>query len=232
MNEPRRLALVGGTFDPIHYGHLDAAEAARTALGLRDVLLLPTNDPPHRPSRPHASAYHRFALTALAINDRPGFCVTDLELSRVGRSYTIDTLETLHAQGWQASQLFFVLGADAFAEIASWHRFPEVLDAAHFVVIARPGASIEDAAARTPALRNRVQTPEALLRDAPGTGIFLVEARTRDVSSTTVRARLAAGLSIDDLVPPPVERHILAHHLYGAVDTLHGKDEPRKSART
>ena len=232
MSEPRRLALVGGTFDPIHYGHLDAAEAARDALGLHDVLLLPTNDPPHRPARPHASAYHRFALTALAINDRPGFCVTDLELSRVGRSYTIDTLEALHAQGWHASHLFFVLGADAFAEIASWHRFPDVLDAAHFVVIARPGTSIESALARTPALRDRLQTPEALLRDVPGTGIFLVEARTRDVSSTHVRARLSAGLPIHDLVPPAVERHILAHHLYGAVDTLHGDDQPRKSART
>lgn len=230
MNEPRRLALVGGTFDPIHYGHLDAAEAARTALGLHDVLLLPTNDPPHRPTRPHASAYHRFALTALAINDRPGFRVTDLELSRVGRSYTFDTLEALHAQGWQPSQLFFVLGADAFAEVASWHRFPEVLDAAHFVVIARPGTSVERAVARTPALRGRVRTPEALLRDAPGTGIFLVEERTRDVSSTQIRARVAAGLPLQDLVPPAVERHILAHHLYGAVDTLHGEDEPRNSA--
>ena len=224
MNEPPRIALVGGTFDPIHYGHLDAADAARRALSLDEVLLVPTNDPPHRPARPHASAFHRFALTALAISDRAGYRVTDLELSRVGRSYTIDTLEALHAQGWPASQIFFVLGADAFADIATWHRFPDVLEAAHFVVIARPGTAIESAMARVPMLRARVRETTVAARNQPGTGIFLVEARTRDVSSTTIRARLAAGQPIDDLVPTMVARHILAHHLYGAVDELHGED--------
>ena len=225
MNQPRRIALLGGTFDPIHYGHLDAADAATRALALNEVLLVPTNDPPHRPARPHASAFHRFALAALAISERPAYRVTDVELSRTGRSYTIDTLEAMHAQGWPASQLFFVLGADAFAEIATWHRFPGVLDAAHFVVVARPGTTLDAAIARVPALRARLRQPVAEARDQPGTGVFLVEARTRDVSSTDIRARLAAGESIDDLVPPAVARHIRTHHLYGAVDELHGEDE-------
>lgn len=225
MNGAPRIALLGGTFDPIHYGHLDAADAVRRALSVDEVLLIPTNDPPHRPARPHASAFHRFALTALAISDRPGYRVTDLELSRVGRSYTIDTLEALHAQGWLPSQLFFVVGADAFADIATWHRFPAVLDAAHFVIVARPGTTIVSALDRTPALRARVRTPDSIARNEPGTGVFLVDARTHDVSSTMIRARLASGKPIEDLVPPAVARHILAHHLYGAVDELHGENE-------
>jgi nicotinate-nucleotide adenylyltransferase len=231
MTEPPRLALLGGTFDPIHYGHLDAADAVRQALAIDQVLLVPTSDPPHRPSQPHASAYHRFALAALAINDREGMQVTDLELSRTGRSYTIDTLEALHARGWEPWQLFFVLGADAFAEIATWYRFPAVLDAAHFVVVARPGTTIEAALARAPALAGRVRTPEALLRGVPGTGVFLVDARTRDVSSTAIRARIVAGQPIDDLVPTAAARHIRAHHLYGAVDELHGEDEHRSTGQ-
>jgi nicotinate-nucleotide adenylyltransferase len=116
-------------------------------------------------------------------------------------------------RGWHASQIFFILGSDAFAEIATWREFPAVLDAANFVVIARPGTTLDAAATRMPSLRGRL-----------GTSIFLVEARTRDVSSSTIRARLAARQPIDDLVPAAVARHILAHHLYDAVDNLHGQD--------
>jgi nicotinate-nucleotide adenylyltransferase len=211
---PARLALLGGTFDPIHYGHLDAAEAARRALAVDQVLLVPTHDPPHRPSHPHASSHHRFAMCALAINESPGYRVTDVELSRVGRSYTIDTLEALHGHGWRPSQLFFILGSDAFAEIATWHRHPASLDAANFVVIARPGTSLDAAFARAPELRQRVRPLEAIGQNGRGTGVFLVEADTRNVSSTDVRQRLRAQEPIDDLTPPAVARHLRAHHLY------------------
>jgi nicotinate-nucleotide adenylyltransferase len=220
----RRLGVLGGTFDPIHVGHLDAAEAARSSLALTDVVFIPSNDPPHRPADPHAPAAHRFAMAALAINDRPSFRVSDLELRRGGHSYTIDTLQSLHAAGWQASQIFFILGADAFAEIATWHRFPEVLDAAHFAVVARPGTSLEAAADRTPALRGRIRTGADALDAARETGIILVEAVTRDVSSTSIREHLSSGHSIDHLVPSSVARHIAAHHLYRTDDQLHGKD--------
>jgi nicotinate-nucleotide adenylyltransferase len=223
MTGGRKLGLLGGTFDPIHYGHLDAAEAARAALALDEILFVPAHDPPHKPIDPRATSFHRFALAALAVNDRPACRVSDLELAREGQSYTVDTLRTLHTTGWPASQLFFILGADAFAEIATWKEFPSVLDAAHFVVIARPGTTLDEAMARTPELRDRACSGSAHL-DQP-TRILLIPATTRDVSSTSIRERLAARLPIDDLVPSAVARHILTHHLYGAVGGLHGEDE-------
>jgi nicotinate-nucleotide adenylyltransferase len=219
MSEGRRIGLLGGTFDPIHYGHLDAADAARQRLGLDEVLLVPTNVPPHRQVGPTASGYDRYALVALAIQDRPGYRVSAMELARNGHSYTVDTLERVQAGGVRPLQIFFILGTDAFAEIATWHRYPEVLDAANFAVIARPGTSLAAAAARTPALAARVRRDAAT---SGTTGIFLVEAQTRDVSSTAIRARLAAGERIDDLVPGAVARFIAAHDLYGTVDHLHG----------
>jgi nicotinate-nucleotide adenylyltransferase len=124
-------------------------------------------------------------------------------------------------------QIFFVLGADAFAEIATWREFPAVLDGAHFAVIARPGTSIDEALARTPALRSRVRPSNHDVSTDGTTGIFLVEAATRDVSSTTIRARLAARRPVDDLVPPAVARHIAAHHLYAAEDGLHGDNQDK-----
>jgi nicotinate-nucleotide adenylyltransferase len=218
----RRLGVLGGTFDPVHFGHLDAADAARSALALHDVLFVPSHDPPHRSVDPHATAFHRFALVALAISGIAGWRASDEELLRDGSSYTSETLRALHAAGWAPSQIFFILGADAFAEIATWHEFPAVLDAAHFAVIARPGTTIEAALARTPGLRARARQPSTDPGTGGPTGIFLVEAATRDVSSTIVRGRLAAGQPVDDLVPSAVARHIAAHHLYGMERRLHG----------
>ncbi len=219
----RRLGVLGGTFDPVHFGHLDAAEAARRALDLTEVLFVPAHDPPHRPADPHAASAHRFAMAALAINGCPAYRVSDLELTRGGNSYTADTLRSLHAGGWDALQIFFILGADAFAEIATWHEFPAVLDFAHFAVVARPGATLEQAAARTPALRGRMRQPPNAAGSGPDTGIILIEAVTRDVSSTSIRAHLYAGQSIDHLVPSSVARHIAAHHLYRTGRELHGE---------
>ena len=223
----RRLGVIGGTFDPVHFGHLDAAAAARSALALNGILFVPAHDPPHRPADPRATAFQRFALVALAINGIAGYRVSDEELLRDGRSYTSDTLGALHAAGWAPSQIFFILGADAFAEIATWHEFPAVLDAAHFAVIARPGTTIEAALGRMPALRSRVRKASAALGEDGPTGLFLIEAATRDVSSTIVRGRLAARQPIDDLVPPAVARHVAAHHLYETERRLHGHDEER-----
>ena len=210
----RRLGVLGGTFDPIHVGHLDAAEAARVSLALNEVLFVPSHDPPHRSDEPRASAFHRFALVALAVDGRSGYRASDLELTREGSSYTADTVRALHRGGWKASELFFILGADAFAEIDIWREFPTVLDAAHFVVIARPGMSVDAALARTPELRSRARAATRHFDDTAATAIHLVDAVTRDVSSTTIRERLAAGEDIGDLVPAAVSRHILAHHLY------------------
>jgi nicotinate-nucleotide adenylyltransferase len=222
----RRLGVLGGTFDPIHVGHLDAADAASAALALDEIVLIPAHDQPLRLSEPRATDYHRFALATLAVDDRPDWRVSDMELVRQGRSYTVDTLHALHDCGWEASQLFFILGTDAFAGIASWHGYPGVLDLANFVVIARPGVAIDASTMPVPELRSRISPPPTGEEKLDGPArIFLLQAHTRDVSSTMIRERLASGLPIDDLVPPRVARHIQKHHLYGAVDNLHGKDE-------
>lgn len=222
IDPTRRLGLFGGTFDPIHCGHLDAADAARETLALDEVWFIPSHIPPHRED-PVATPFHRFALTALAIADRPAFRISDIELRRDGRTYTIDTLRALHGRGWASTQLFFMLGTDAFAEIATWREFPTVLDAAHFVVIARPGTTIEQALMRAPALGARLAEPDAMHDSHGHTRIILLRVSTPDVASTAIRQRLRAGLSLQGLVPRTVERHILIHHLYEAVDDLHGE---------
>jgi nicotinate-nucleotide adenylyltransferase len=237
MTSHRRLGVLGGTFDPIHLGHLHAGDAAATALGLDEIRVIPAHDPPHRTLDPRASAFHRFALVALAIEDRPDWRLSDAELMRTGPSYTALTLKALHANGWSASQIFFILGSDAFAEIATWYDFPAVLDAAHFAVIARPGTTLDAAIARTPAVSERVRpvaaASRAALRVEPETGVFLIETSTPDVSSSDIRRRLAAGQSIDGLVPGAVARYIHTHHLYdssAAVDDLHGKAQHKQEA--
>jgi nicotinate-nucleotide adenylyltransferase len=221
-----RLGILGGTFDPIHVGHLDAADAACAAMALDEIVFVPAHDQPLRAVEPCATVYQRFALAVIGVEDRPEYRVSDMELVRQGRSYTEDTLLAMHETGWRASQLFFILGTDAFAGIASWQGYPRFLDLAHFLVIARPGVTIEEATARTPELRSRTSPPPSGHVSSEGpTRIFLVHAETRDVSSTMIRERLASGLPVDDLVPPAVARHIHKHHLYGAVDNLHGEDE-------
>ena len=230
MKTIRRLGVLGGTFDPIHYGHLRAGDAASAALSLDEIRVIPAHDPPHRADDPKAGAFHRFALVALAIQNRVGWRVSDAELTREGRSYTAHTLVALHAEGWQPAQIFFILGSDAFAEIATWYDFPAVLDYANFAVVARPGTELRKAAERTPALRGRVHT---LLDHEPGiaaagTGVFLIEATTPDISSTDIRRRLTADLSIDDLVPAPVAHYIRSQRLYdsrAALGDLHGETE-------
>lgn len=223
MTTPRRLGVLGGTFDPIHYGHIEAAEAARRILALDEIVLIAAHDPPHRASDPRASAYHRFALVALAVAEREYYRASDLELVREGPSYTIDTLRYLHRRGWSPSQLFFILGTDAFAEIAMWHEYPAVLDAAHFAVITRPGTTLSAALARAPEASSRVRHPDAARTSSGGhTAVFAVEAATPDVSSTAIRERLARGQCIDDLVPVTVARHIGRHKLYDAAGGLHG----------
>ena len=131
----------------------------------------------------------------------------------MARRYTYDTLRDIQAGGLAPSQIFFILGADAFAEIATWRRFPAVLDLAHFVVVTRPGTSLSGVDDRAPELAGRRRTAGDV-SDAPGTGIILVEAATPPVSSTVIRARSAQGFSLAGLVPPRVEQYIRRHGLY------------------
>jgi nicotinate-nucleotide adenylyltransferase len=212
-----RVGILGGTFDPIHVGHLAAARAADAAIGFDRTLFVPSHVPPHRPDRPRASGYHRWQMTALAVADTPGWQASDLELVRGGASYTFDTLTALRGQE-PTSQFFFITGADAFAEVASWRRYPDVLELAHFVVIARSGTSLDRVRVRLPDLASRMvacgDLVPAACRSAPFPSIFLVSAETPDVSSTDVRRRVAAGESLAGLVPDAVARYIADHRLY------------------
>ena len=213
----RRLGLFGGTFDPVHIGHLAAAEAVRDALRLDEVWLLASHVPPHRP-QPAASVHHRFAMVALAVQDRSALRASDFELLAAGPSYTSATLSRLHAAGWGPSQLFFIAGADAFAEIATWRDYPHFLDAAHFVVVNRGGRSPDPAAAAAAAAGRRVravrQGMSSDVEDGQTPAVFLVDHATPDVSSTTIRDRASRGLPVAGMVPRPVERHIRRHGLY------------------
>jgi nicotinate-nucleotide adenylyltransferase len=215
MNARARIGFLGGTFDPIHLGHLEAAGAARAALGLERVVVVPARLPQHRHQQPAASSYHRFAMAALAISGLDGLVVSDVELASDGPSYTADTLTRLHVAGYSTSQIFFITGADAFAEIETWHRYPDVLDLAHFVVVARPGHSLGDLPGRLPALAGRM-TRAAAPPSPARTAVFLVEAETPDVSSTEIRGRIGRHERLTGLVAPAVEAYIVQHGLYGA----------------
>lgn len=154
-------------------------------------------------------------MVALAVAADARFGAADVELCRPGPSFTADTLRRLHALGHDASQLFFILGSDAVAEIATWHEYPAVLDLACFVVIARPGHAIGLLASQVPELAPRLVPADAAAAHAPKAGqILLVAATTPDVSSTSIRDRLARGVDVKGLVPEAVEAHIRRHGLY------------------
>ena len=209
-----RIGVLGGTFDPIHSGHLDAAAAARRACALDSVLLVPARAPAHRAAAPRAPAVHRFAMAAMAAQFCDDLRVSDIELRYDGPSFTSVTLERLATLGHRPEQLFFITGADAFADIASWHDYPAVLDRSHFVVVARPGHPVAGLRARAHlGARMREASGRAPAR-GESVSIWLVDAVTRDVSSSALRRRIGAGQPIDGLVPDAVARHIARHDLY------------------
>jgi nicotinate-nucleotide adenylyltransferase len=170
-------------------------------------------------------------MTALAINGVDGLASSDLELAaREGPSYTADTLVRFQSStGLPRTQIFFITGADAFAEIETWHRYPEVLDLSHFVVVSRPGFPVAALPSRLPGLADRMTTAVGERGDGRKPSVFLLDVRTRDVSSTEIRHRLRAGQPLTGLVPPPVEAHIRQHDLYheasihSTADQLHGQ---------
>ncbi len=214
------VGILGGPVDPVHLGPVAAALAARRALGLDDVLLIPSHHPPHRAAEPRVSAYHRFAMVALAASAHEGLLACDVELVAPGPSYTSSTLRRLHDRGLEPRQLFFITGADAFAEIETWNQYPAILDLGHFVVVSRPGHPLEALRDRLPAVAGRMRAvgpsdgERARAAENPSMTVFLLEAQTPDISSTEIRARVAAGQDIDALVPPAVGRYIARHGLY------------------
>ena len=213
MTPVGRIGVFGGTFDPIHRGHIDIGCAVERALGLTRMLVIPASVPPHRP-QPLASGYHRFAMVALSVAGRPGWRASDLELRAGGPSYTSATLEELHGRGYASSELFFVIGADAFTDIGAWKDYPRILDRAHFAVVSRPGCAVSQLSARLPALAERMVRPPIEQASTTDPLIILIDAPTAEVSSTIVREQRALGQSIAGMVDPAVQQHIEQHLLY------------------
>jgi len=187
---PVRLAVFGGAFDPIHNGHLAVARAAAERFRLDRVLFIPASRPPHKPAC-HAPYADRFRMVKLAVEGDPQFEVSRLE-ERAGRSYSIDTIEKVRAQMAPPAELFFLIGADAFAEIGSWHRWRDVVREVVFLVVSRPGHVY---AVPPEARVERLDTVEV------------------PVSSSEIRRKLAAGQPMVD-VPPQVLGYIAQRGLY------------------
>jgi nicotinate-nucleotide adenylyltransferase len=211
----RRIGILGGTFDPMHLGHLDVGAAAERALELDRVFVIPSHVPPHRP-QPHASSFHRFAMAAQSVAGRPGWRASDLELRTQPPSYTASTLQQFHVRGYSAAELFFVMGADAFAEIESWKDYPALLEYAHFAVVSRPGCAVQSLPVQMPHLAPRMTSPAIGPESFEKPVIILIDAQTADVSSTAIRDARAAGRPITGMVDLGVQQHIEQHGLYTA----------------
>lgn len=205
----RRVGVLGGTFDPPHLGHLRAAEVARDALQLERVVFVPAASPPHKSDDSVTDAPHRARMMESALSDIEGFELSRVELSRDGPSYTIDTLDELHAPDSE-SELWFITGSDAFSEIRTWKRWDELLSRYSFVVLERPGFDVDVSLAVIPEpLRDRVGS-------GPGEGASIVFLRREmlNVSSSKIRQSVAEAHSIRFLVPSVVEDYIREHLLY------------------
>lgn len=212
-----RAALFGGTFDPFHHAHLRMAVEAREALGLDRVVLLPARQPPHKPSRPVSDAAHRLAMTRAATAGLPGFEVSDLELRRPGPSYSVDTVSAFRDAA-PGTDVCFLMGADSFAEIATWHRYRELLALCDVVLLPRSGPPAEPAAPE--GVRVDKMTPHcyswtgSAYRLPGGTRLLCPALPALDISSSAVREKVRAGKCIRGLVAPEVERYITENRLY------------------
>ena len=212
------LVILGGTFDPVHYGHLRIAEEIRTRLAVVEASLVPAKDPPHR-GPPGASASDRLQMLELARQEFPELGIDPRELERPGKSYTVLTLEELRAAS-VARPIALLVGADAFLGLPSWHRWRALFDLAHIVVATRPGAAL-DPAGMQPQLRQAWEQRRSDDVDAiharPAGSIVPVEVVPQPISATAIRAALARG-AVDEvrgLLPAAVLAYIETHRLYG-----------------
>lgn len=217
---PSPLVLLGGTFDPVHYGHLRIAAELAVALDVAEVRLVPAADPPHRPP-PGAAAADRVAMIELAIAGCAGVGIDLCEIRRGGKSYTVDTLQALRV-AWPLRPLAWVVGADAFLGMTTWHRYRELPGLAHLVVVARPGLDLAASLHGELAAwwNTRATADRGALVRAPAGAIISVATSPNDISATAIRAALARtpvdGEALARLLPRAVLSYIESHHLYGA----------------
>ncbi|MHB8614245.1 MAG: nicotinate-nucleotide adenylyltransferase [Candidatus Dormibacteraceae bacterium] len=194
-----RLGILGGTFDPIHVGHLAAARAAMDCAHLDRVLFVPSSQPPHRGAA-LAPPDDRLAMARLAVEGEADFDVSDVEVNRDGKSYTVDTLAQLHVTH-PGDELFLILGWDAARLFRSWREPDHVSQLASVVIVARPGTDAP-------------QASELAATGIPSARVIKCMLPTPDVSSSDLRLALAAGESVTGKLPPAVDRYIASHHLY------------------
>ncbi|MBI5576582.1 MAG: nicotinate (nicotinamide) nucleotide adenylyltransferase [Deltaproteobacteria bacterium] len=211
------VALFGGTFDPVHNGHLRMAVEVKEALGLPRVVLFPSHRPPHKPKQPLTEDRHRLAMVAAATTGISGLEVSDVEVRRGGASYSLLTVMDFRRDS-PSSEFIFIIGADAFAEISTWHRYEELLSACDFILLPRPGSDAEPA---SPAgVRIEKEEPHCYswkgksYRIAGGRRLFCPSLPALEISSSSIREKVRTGKCIRGLVPPDVERYIYDHGLY------------------
>jgi nicotinate-nucleotide adenylyltransferase len=202
-NTKRRIAVMGGTFDPIHYGHLAAAEAVRDRLKLNEIIFMPTGNPPHKKRLATTPADLRYELTALAIKDNPYFTISRIETDREGMSYTLDTCRELKSIYGKDCEISFIIGADSVEDLKIWHKPEKLLPMCRFIGITRPGYKTDKLKA----------TISELEKDF-GASIDLMETPDFDLSSTDLRNRVFAGKSLNYLTPPDVIKYIEDKELY------------------
>lgn len=198
-----RYAIMGGTFDPIHFGHLAAAEEVRQKLHCDKIIFIPSGNPPHKKERTLTDAAHRFAMTKMAVASNPNFEVSSIEINREGYSYTLDTAKQLLESLGRDAELLFITGADAILEVETWYRVDELLKLCHFVVVTRPGYD-----------KSNLEQKLQYFRSKYGGELFSIDVPGLNISSTEIRNRVSEGVSIKYLVPEVVEQYIYDNGLY------------------
>ncbi len=191
-----RLGVMGGTFDPVHHGHLVAASEVATRFALDEVVFVPTGQPWQKSHTDVAPAEHRYLMTVVATASNPRFTVSRVDIDRPGLTYTIDTLRDLHSQRGDGTEMFFITGADALAQILGWHAADELFSLAHFVGVSRPGYEPVD------------------LEVFPTGAVTLLEVPALAISSSVVRERVGQGVPVWYLVPDGVVQYIAKRRLY------------------
>ena len=197
-----RLGIFGGTFDPIHNGHLIVAERVGTEMRLDQVIFIPAGQPWFKEGQTVTDAKHRLEMTRLAVADNPHFAVSDVEVRRDGPTYTVDTLTELRGEVGDGIQFYFILGIDALNELHRWRKPCDVLDLATLVGVTRPGAETVDRAALDS------------IREGASDEVVIVDGPLVDISAADVRRRMANGLSVRGMLPGAVEEYIERHSLY------------------
>ena len=215
-----KLGIFGGTFNPIHFGHLRVAEEARELARLDKVIFIPSGTPPLK-TKDIAPASHRYAMTKLAVRNNPFFDVLDIECRGRQKSYTVKTLEKLR-ELYPDDRLHFMLGIDAFLDIPNWYRSEILLSLADFIILSRPDRRFEDMAAspylsaKKAILRKLDRETETAYRTTlrNGSSIILIKVSPVNISATDIRTRMKQGQSVKYLLPADVESYIISHHVY------------------